>query len=171
MDFNIIIHPGHITPSPVIRTLLERWLIISHRRNFPKLFLDFSKLRPLRHFIFIRVLGVKNWKFLIMGIKHSYSRLSIRALYNYSLDAADSTAGSFRLHRVLTLGRFTNLPIFGYQCDIRGGSSVTGAGMPQRFFGFPLLIIPSPWHHTHLSPPPVVCESPDHAAHYHFLVL
>jgi hypothetical protein len=174
MDFNIIIHSGHITPfPPVICTLLEHWLIISHRENFPKLFLDFLKLRPLRHLIFIRVLGVKNRKFLIMGIKYSYSSLSVRALYNYFLTAADSRAeaGSSRLDGVLSLGGFTDLHILGYQCEIRGGRSVTGAGLSQRFFGFPMLIIPSPWHHTHLSLPSAVCDSPHHAAHYHFLDL
>jgi hypothetical protein len=34
------------------------------------------------------------------------------------------------------------------------------------FFGFPLLNIIPPLLHTLLSPPPVVCDSPEQAAHY-----
>jgi hypothetical protein len=43
------------------------------------------------------------------------------------------------------------------------------SSLSQTFFGFaPLIIIP-PLRHTHLSPSPELCDSPDHAAHYHIL--
>jgi hypothetical protein len=49
-------------------------------------------------------------------------------------------------------------------CEIHGG--------PSWFLSqFPLPIITPPLLHTHLSPPPVVCNSPDQAAHYHILGL
>jgi hypothetical protein len=38
---------------------------------------------------------------------------------------------------------------------------------PQSFFCFPLVIIIPPLFHTHPSPLPELCDSPDHAGQYH----
>jgi hypothetical protein len=52
-------------------------------------------------------------------------------------------------------------------CEIRGGQNGNGAGLHPSFFRFALLIAIPPLLHTHLSLPHEVCDSPDHAAHYH----
>jgi hypothetical protein len=52
-----------------------------------------------------------------------------------------------------------------------GGQIGTGALIWLSFFGLPPLILIPPLLHTHLSPPPEVCDSPDQAAHYHILGL
>jgi hypothetical protein len=52
-------------------------------------------------------------------------------------------------------------------CGIRG----TGAGFPPSYYGLPLPVIIPPLLRTHLSTPPEVRDSPNHAAHYHILGL
>jgi hypothetical protein len=54
---------------------------------------------------------------------------------------------------------------------IQDTGSDTGARPSATFFRFPLLIIFLPLLRIHLSPPPGVFDSPDHAAHYHILGL
>jgi hypothetical protein len=56
-------------------------------------------------------------------------------------------------------------------CKIRDRNGCTGTGPAASLFAFLLLIIILPLLHTHLSPPSEVCDSPDHAAHYHILAL
>jgi hypothetical protein len=55
-------------------------------------------------------------------------------------------------------------------CEIRGGPSDTEAGVFSYFIRFP----PVSHHatiapHSSATPPPEMCDSPDHAAHYHIL--
>jgi hypothetical protein len=54
-------------------------------------------------------------------------------------------------------------------CEIR--SAYTEADISSSLFGFPLLIIIPPLHHTLLSSSVNMCDSLDHAAHYHNLSL
>jgi hypothetical protein len=42
-------------------------------------------------------------------------------------------------------------------------------GVLSFSFGFPLIIVILPFIHTHLSPLPELCDSPDQAAQYHIL--
>jgi hypothetical protein len=42
--------------------------------------------------------------------------------------------------------------------------SDTGTGLSPSFFRFPRLIIILPFLRTHISPPPAVCDCPDHAS-------
>lgn len=56
-------------------------------------------------------------------------------------------------------------------CEIHGGQSGIEAGTSMSSFEFPLLLITPSLLHTHLSPPPEVCNSLNQRVHHHTLSL